>query len=352
MNTWARRRRWRQWRANWRDSLLLFRQFGLPLALFCVAIVGGGSLYFVLAQAAGEPLHNLAESIYLVLVITFLQAMGDFPAAWYLELFYFIMPIVGIGILAQGVADFGVSFFNRRTRSKEWEMAVASTFNNHAILVGLGHLGYNIALNLHNMEHDLVVVEQNPRADLVANIRRLGIPVLQEDGAREATLEAAGVRQARSIILCIQNDSMNLQIAVKARRMNPNIKVVIRIFDDDFADALHEQFNFTAFSATGMAAPAFAAAAAGVDMTRPITVDGHPLSLARLCVEANTPILKLTVGQLETHYEVSVVMLRRDGQDDMHPAGSLAIHPGDILAVMGAPKEINILSQENTHLSW
>jgi len=78
---------------------------------------------------------------------------------------------------------------------------------------------------------------------------------------RPAALEAANIKNARTIILASQNDSMNLQIALKARSMNPDIKVVIRIFDEDFAHALQEQFGFIALSATEMAAPVFAASA-------------------------------------------------------------------------------------------
>lgn len=337
----------RKWRANWRDSMLLLRQFGWPLGLFFLVLVGGGFSYFYLAENAGEPVHSLPEAIYLVLALTFLQPMGEFPDAWYLELFYFAMPVIGIGILAQGVADFGVSFFNRRTRSKEWEIAVVTTFSNHIVLIGLGHLGYRVVKNLNQMQQDVVVVELNPNADLVNNARKIGVPVLQDDGTREVTLEAAGIRRARSIILCTQNDSLNLQIAVKARSMNPAIQVVVRIFDDDFAQALHDQFGFIALSATSMAAPAFAAAAAGIEMTRPITVEGEPLSLARLKVLSNTPLVKLTVGEVEKQYEVSVVLLRRNNEPDFHPASIRSLSPGDALVVLGGPGEINHLVQEN-----
>ena len=139
-------------------------------------------------------------------------------------------------------------------------MAVASTFSQHVVLVGLGHLGYRVAQHLHSMHQDVVAVEMNPSETLVADVRALNIPVIHDDGAREATLIAAGVRQARAIMLCTQQDSLNLQMAVKARSLNPAIQVVLRIFDDDFAESLHKQFGFKAFSATGMAAPAFAAA--------------------------------------------------------------------------------------------
>lgn len=337
----------RRLRANLRDTRLLLRQFFWPLVAFLSAIIGGGLLYYWLAGFAGQPLDDIPEAVYLVLALTFLQPLGDFPDIWYLEMFYFVMPLIGIGILAQGVADFGVSFFNRRTRSKEWEMSVASTFSRHIVLIGLGHLGFRVVSQLHQMEQEVVVVELNPAADLVADIRQRGIPVIQNDGTREAVLETAGVRRARSIILCTQNDSLNLQIAVKARSMNPNIQVVVRIFDDDFAQALQEQFGFTALSATGMAAPAFAAAAAGVEMTRPIAVEGQSFSLARIKVTPGCSLTALTVGQIEKNYDVSIVILRRDGERDLHPSPTRVMAEGDTIAVLGEPEKINELVQKS-----
>ncbi len=100
----------RQLYASIRDTWLLFRQFQWPLAAFIAAIVGGGLLYWGLAQFSGEPINSISEAIYHVLGLTFLQPIEAFPQAWYLQCFYFIMPIIGIGILAQGVADFGVFF--------------------------------------------------------------------------------------------------------------------------------------------------------------------------------------------------------------------------------------------------
>lgn len=340
-------RRLRQVRASLRDTWLLLREFGWPLLMFTVAVGGGGALYHLLSQASPEPVSNLAEAIYQVLALTFLQSVGDFPSTWYLELFYFIMPIIGLIIVAQGVTDFGILLFNRRARGKEWEMAVASTFSNHIVLIGLGHLGFRVVRDLYEMDLEVVVVEKNPAADTVASVKRMGIPVLQDDATRMVTLESAGVPRASAILLCTQNDSLNLQIALKARRLNPNIQVVIRIFDDDFAAALHEQFGFTAFSATGMAAPAFAAAAAGADMTRPITIEGETLTLARVKISEASTLCAHTMGSLEKKYNLSVVLLRRNHESDLHPPAETQILPGDTLGILGGLPEIGLIMADN-----
>ncbi|MGB8648320.1 MAG: NAD-binding protein, partial [Anaerolineae bacterium] len=211
---------WQSWRASWRDTLLLLRDFRGPILFFVIAIGGGGLLYFYLAQAAGEGLGSPAEAVYVVLTMVFLQTGGVFPHTWFLQVFYFLMPVIGIGILAQGLAEFGVLFFNRRARSKEWEMAVASTLNNHVVLVGLGHLGYRVLVQLREMNREVAVIEREPDHDLLADVQRMGIPVLQGDASREAMLDAAGIKRARVLVLCTQNDNLNLQMAIKARTLN------------------------------------------------------------------------------------------------------------------------------------
>jgi voltage-gated potassium channel len=326
---------------------LLLGRFGNPLLIFICAVLGGGILYFYLSRYAGEPLANILESIYQILAMTFFQNSGDFPHTWYLGMFYFVMPVIGLVLLAQGVTEFSVMLFNRRSRGKEWEIAVASTYNNHIILVGLGHLGYRVAQELMNMDQDLVLIEANPKADLVTSIKKMGIPVIQDDACNEITLEAAGVKHARSIILCTQNDSLNLKVALKAQRMNPGIHVILRIFDDDFAHGLMEQFGYTAFSATGMAAPAFAAAASGVDMTRPITVEGKPMSLAHLKIAQGSLHHNRTVSEVEQKYNLSVVFIRRQDMSDFHPPADCCISDQDELAILGGPNEIRIFVGDN-----
>ena len=339
---------WRNVRASVRDLSILFGEFRAPLLWFSIAVVGGGVLYDFISRIVDEPVYSLTESIYIVLTSTFLQPSNrDFPHHIALQLFHFLMPIVGVIMLAQGLADFGSLLFNRKARNKEWEMAVASTLNKHIILVGLGHLGYRVALKLHEMGEHVVVIDRNANADTVAAARELGIPLIHDDGTRPATLEAANVGKARTIIMASQNDSMNLQIALKARGLNPQINVVVRIFDDDFAHALQEQFGFIALSATEMAAPVFAAAAAGVDVTNPISVEGQLLSLARLTISMESTFANKSVGFVEDNYHLNVVLLRHDHRSEMHPTDKSPLNPGDVIAVLGGPEQLQQLLHDN-----
>jgi voltage-gated potassium channel len=331
----------RRWKANWRDTALLVREFRIPLLIFGLAMLGGGAAYFALSQNTSQPATSLAEAVYTVLLLAFLQPNSQFPTAWTLQLFYFLMPVIGLGAVARGLTDFGVLLFNRQARSRQWEVAVASTYSNHFVLVGLGHLGYGVVRYLHALDLDVVIVELDPEAELIESIKAMGLTLLVGDGQRQETLVEAGIERARAIIVCTQNDTANLKMALKARSLNPDLQVVVRIFDQDFAQSLQQQFGFIAMSSTGMAAPAFAAAAAGVNITRPITVEGESLSLAHLTVTDGAALEGISVSDLEQGYNVSVVRWRREDQSDFHPSFDLKLQGGDVVFILGNPEQIN-----------
>jgi Trk K+ transport system NAD-binding subunit len=337
----------RTWKASVRDTVLLLNEFRGPVLFFSITILGLGILYYFLAATLREPVNSMAEAVYLMLTLTFLQPSGNFPSHPFLQSFFFFMPLIGVGTLARGLADFGILLFNRRARSKEWEMAVASTFSRHTVLVGLGHLGFRVVDKLHEMKESVVVIELKPKDDLFTSVQKKGIPVIQDDATRLTTLEAAGVKHAKTIILCIQNDSINLQVALKARSVNPDIQVVIRIFDEDFAKSLHYQFGFTALSATEMAAPVFAAAAAGMDVTNPISIEGQQLSLARLTIMKGSTLAGRTVGFLEDNYHLNIVFVRFDHHSEMHPTDSRMLTSGDMIGVLGGPEQLSHLMHDN-----
>ncbi|TAK12837.1 MAG: hypothetical protein EPO32_07225 [Anaerolineae bacterium] len=337
----------RRIRATWRDSILLLREFIGPLSVFGLAFIGGGLLYYRLSVGTPGELDGPAEGIYVALTMTFFQAGIDFPHEPYLQAFFFLMPLIGFILLAQGVADFGALFFNRRSRGKEWAMAVASMYNDHIILVGLGHLGFQVLLNLHNIGQDVVVIEQDPNADLLSQSQALDVPVIVDDAQREVTLDAAGVARARAIVLCTQNDSLNMQVAVKARAINPNIEVVVRIFDYDFASAIQKQFGFTAMSASSISAPSFAAAAAGMEMTRPIMIQGQPMNLARLVVSASSRLPSMTYGEVEKTFNVSVVLRQSGEETDYHPPSEALVTGGETIAILGEMTNIAKVMEYN-----
>ena len=87
--------------------------------------------------------------------------------------------------------------------------------------------------------------------------------------------------------------------------------------------------------------PVFASAAAGLDMTHPITVEGQPLSFVRLTLTNTSSVIGMEIGELETQCDISVVLLCRGKHQDFHPPRSERLQAEDVLGDLGSPDQIS-----------
>jgi Trk K+ transport system NAD-binding subunit len=348
----ARRRtpRWyRALAADVRDTLVLFRQFRGSLIAFSLVAIGGGWLYFALAQRINERRPaSLAEAIFLVLSMIFLQANADFPNVWYLQIFFFLMPVLGLSVLSRGAADFGALLFNRRARGEAWQVAVAATYSNHIVIVGLDHLGFRIARALHDLDESFVAIELKPDAELITQVQGWNVPIIQGDANKLEVLKNAGVERADTIVITTNDDTLNLQIAIHARAVSPQIRTIVRLFDDDFAREVQSSFGVTAaYSASALAAPAFAAAAAGLDIAEAITVNGRVLNMTHFVITPQSQLAGKTVGRLEDEFDASVVLLRRGRSANLHPDNDTRLTVEDQITVFAEASTLHKLNRLN-----
>lgn len=138
---------------------------------------------------------------------------------------------------------------------------------DHIVLVGLGKIGTRVLARLRTTDHRVVVIERDPAARGVAYARELGIPLLLEDATAPGVLEQARIRHSKSLLVVTHGDGENLDLAMAAREINPAIRVVMRLYDDDFAATVSATMRASypdaltrSRSVSTLAAPAFAAA--------------------------------------------------------------------------------------------
>lgn len=97
---------------------------------------------------------------------------------------------------------------------------------SHVVIAGYGRVGRFVCQVLQQLGHPFVVVDLDPAA--VAAAREAGFDTIYGDGAAPAVLEAAGVRDARLVILTMP-DPVAAPVAVeRIRLLNPETQVAVR----------------------------------------------------------------------------------------------------------------------------
>ncbi|MFE0652568.1 NAD(P)-binding protein [Streptomyces sp. NPDC059534] len=194
-------------------------------------------------------------------------ATGDeeSPARRILQL---IAGFVGLAILPLVVA--ATMHATEAFRTGSANQPPAPEMADHIVLVGLGKIGTRVLARLRTTDHKVVVIERDPAARGVAYARELGIPLLFEDATAPGVLEQAGIRHGKSLLVVTHGDGENLDLAMAAREINPAIRVVMRLYDDDFAATVSATMRASypdaltrSRSVSALAAPAFAAAMMG-----------------------------------------------------------------------------------------
>ncbi|MFI8456215.1 NAD-binding protein [Kitasatospora sp. NPDC085464] len=182
---------------------------------------------------------------------------------------------------------------------------------DHVIVVGLGNVGTRVATQLHDLGVPVVCMERDPQARGVAAVRALGIPVVMGDGPFEEQLRRARLKHSRALVAVSGDDATNLEAALEARHGNPEVRVVVRLFDDDFAGHFYKTLdNAASRSVSYLAAPAFAAALMGREVRGTLSVFRHALLIAELTVEDGSGLIGLNRHDLEDPGGVRVIAVR------------------------------------------
>ena len=339
---------WRRYLlANWRDVRVLLRQFYVPLLLFVVSILLGGLIFDSLYAHEGQDL-TYAESVYAIFSMIFFGGNIEFPREWYLQVFFFVMPVLGLGLIVQGLLNFGLMLFNKSAREGEWQVAIASTYKEHVVVAGIGRLGFRIIQQLLDFGEDVVGIEIDPGSEFVQRVLDWKVPIVFGDATLPDILRQAGVERASALVTGTGVDMTNLEIALIAREINEEIHVVLRMFDHDMAQKVARGFHIhTAFSTSALAAPAFARSASRSDISHAFYVGDHLLNVSEMTVKAKSALAGRRVRDLEQELDFSMILHSRDGKMDLHPDPEIRLQAGDQICVFASLDVLNRLGRLN-----
>ncbi len=174
----------------------------------------------------------------------------------------------------------------------------------HVVLLGLGKIGTRVLTRLRELNTPVVCVEADPEARGIATARRLRVPVVIGDVTQEGVLEAAKIHRAHALLALTSADTTNLEASLYARSVRPDLRVVLRLYDDDFATAVYRTlraahpFALTrSRSVSHLAAPAFAGAMMGRQILGAIPVERRVLLFAEVDVAGHPQLEGRTVGE-------------------------------------------------------
>ncbi len=337
----------RRARASVRYLRLIFAQFwrqGLTIAL--LLFLGALAFHRCPIDALGRK-PDWFESLFATYSLFALQPVYPLPPSWPLRIVYFSYPLLGLLVVADTVVRVALLLFSRQENQKEWTKVLASTYRDHIILCGLGRVGYRILERLLEWHLDVVVIEKSENSPFAARMQHLGVPLLMFDARQEESLALAGIKHARTLIIATNDDLANVEIALDGRRLNPKVRVVLRMFDENIATKLRDAFHLdVAFSSAAVAAPLVAASVLDLEILGTFSLDGREIFTAKLTLEENCQLVGFTIAEMRQHHKVMVLSHKRPDKPLIYsPPGTEKLGFGDSLVVHGELPDLRRLGK-------
>jgi Trk K+ transport system NAD-binding subunit len=160
------------------------------------------------------------------------------------------------------------------------------TRGGHVIVCGAGNVGSRVLEFLVRLGCRVVVVERDPRPEVVEGSRDRRYELLTGDAARDATLDLCNVEGAVALVALTNSDTNNLEVALGARARNASLPIVMRVQHETFARSVRLHFDFSrTFGTAALAAPAIADLALSPGARGRVAIDAVDFALVEMRVD-------------------------------------------------------------------
>ncbi len=133
------------------------------------------------------------------------------------------------------------------------------------VICGLERLGLRVARALIQLGERVIIVAESPQPAMLREARKAGARYVQGRADEIAHLSGTSIEHARCLVLTDNADLGNLHAALTAREVDPQLWIVMRMFNADLAGRAGRLLpNSRVLSASSESAPYFAADALGV----------------------------------------------------------------------------------------
>ncbi len=234
---------------------------------------------------------------------------------------------------------------------------------DHVIICGFGYNGKKVAKELQRqgVEHLIIerekkLVEELYEAD--SKTRYVGQAavdggttrrVLMEDAKSEETLKAAGIEDAKALLITVGDDAEVAFITLVARNLNPSLPIIAK------ADKLESMRKMYRAGATKVVSPSVIggkmAARAAIKPLVAEFIDRVTLmkdfEIAQFKIDKDSSLYKKKLKDLKrSSRNVSILAIHHEGELTANPPPDATLNEEDVIVVLGPSEELREMAKD------
>ncbi len=242
---------------------------------------------------------------------------------------------------------------------------------DHLIIIGFGVNGRNVARAARAAGIPYAIIEMNP--ETVRSEQAKGELIYYGDATREAVLQYSNIKEARIVVVAINDPTATRRITATIRRLNPKVHLIIRtrylqemmpLYELGADEVIPEEFETSVEIFTRVLTKYLLPREDIERMVAEVRADGyemfrslskasasfsdlklqlHDIDISTFRIPKGSPLIGKTLAQIDLrkNYGLSVVAIRRESQILSNPGADMLLQSNDVLFVLGASEKIS-----------
>jgi voltage-gated potassium channel len=328
----------------------LFVSLSIFLLVFLIGVAG--------FKVLGGREWSVLDSVYMTAITIGTIGYGEVhdlsvhPAARTFAIFFIIICLGTIAYAVSSITAFVVegelkNILGRRKMEKE-----IAKLQNHYIVCGSDETAQTVIQEMLLTRKPFVVVESSKeKLEKLASLS--SVLSIQGDPSEDSVLLKAGIERAKGVLCSLPTDEANLFVAITARSLNPQIRIVAKGLD------LQSHKKIVKAGADSVISPTYIGGMRMVsEMIRPAVTTFLDMMLRErervlrfdeVTVQKDSALLGKTIEESEAEERTGalLVALRRGGAKDFdfNPPKKTRLQENDVLVFIASPEMIQELEK-------
>lgn len=297
---------------------------------------------------------NFLDALYMTVITLASVGYGEtHPLTDTGRIFTIILIFGGMGLMAfifSSITALMIEGALKDAFRKFWMEYKMDKMKNHYLICGATHTGLSIAHELHKTGRPFIIIVLSEAE--VKKFVDAGYCVVAGDAATDETLIKSNIHEAKGIFCTLKNDKDNAFIAITARGLNRELRIITVQNAEDTAmrDKLIRSGADIVISPFHIGGLRMAS-----EMIRPSTAqfldkmmrDGKNFRFEDITIGENAAGKPLSVFKGgEGGVALVVAVKHTSGHNyELNPVNSKLLNKGDIMVALGSPNEIAALRQ-------
>jgi voltage-gated potassium channel len=320
-----------------------WRRVQLGCALLIGIVLIGTIGYLILGLS---PLDSLYQTVTTISTVGFREMPAEPSRAF--RIFTMTLILTGVGVAFYTAAVLLESVVEGRLSERIGRRRMQRTIDDlsgHVVLCGWGRVGRSIHRHLTGAGQTVVVVEMDPeRGATIGGLSVCG------DATDDASMTAAGIERAATLVTAVDSDAGNLFVTLSARDRRPDLFIVSRVRDEANEPKLRQAGADRVVNPQQIGGGRIAALAVAPNVADFLDVVMHDGSLefrlADVAVPASSPLSGQTLREAQVRDRTGALVLAiRDGAGRFatNPAPETVLTGGSTLIAIGTAAQLDDL---------